>query len=42
MLVAKQHGLQDGADSIILAEHNLYGGRKKKAIATIFQRRGIL
>jgi hypothetical protein len=33
---------RDGAESIILADQNLYGGRRKKALTKIFQRRGIL
>ena len=33
---------KDGADAIVTAETNLYGGKKEKALTRIFKDRGIL
>jgi hypothetical protein len=33
---------RDGADAIIMAEKNLYGGKRNKGLTRIFRDRGIL
>ena len=35
-------GFKDAADAIVMAENNLYGGKKEKALTKIFGDRGIL
>ena len=33
---------EDGAEAIVVAEKNLYGGQRNKALTKIFKERGIL
>jgi len=35
-------GFKDGAEAILMAEKNLYGGKKNKSMTKIFKDRGIL